>query len=575
MKKRMIFVAAALLISCAVSEPPVETGLTPRQIEEEMLTAFQAALFEGNAKETRKSGLAYLEEFPGGEAAGEVRLGVGPADIELGFLTEAKNVLLPLVRDDSDDQYKGKAYLFLAEVDRAKGGFFDAAVALLKAMTFELDQVSYEKARKDLSDIVDLLPADQLERIRTEYPVYSGTDIVLEGCLSYALAASDTSYIREIRRHQANIDSLTARPEPAISRKIITADSRKEQAVDAAGVKIGLLCPLSGRFAPLGEAFLQGASLALREAQRRGLRGLEIVAGDTRSNALEARSITERLIAEEKVSAIVGGVLSSTTIAAAQVAEYNGVVLYSPVATEAGIEDIGEYIFQAPTDTEAELIALARVVCAEMGLRRIAFMSAEGPDSRRSEALFRAEVEREGGMIVIGEYYEQGSTDFQANISNIRKADPEALLIASDTEDLVLILPQLSFQEFGVQLLGTSRWNSRNLLRMSGRDMEGAVFPGTVDSSGKEERYLAASAYVGDGDAEPNRFSVGGYSGMSSILDVMMRSRESGSGLKEEMVRSLENRRHRYVEMVTAAGIPFITVKDERFVPMMNLRISP
>ena len=39
--------------------------------------------------------------------------------------------------------------------------------------------------------------------------------------------------------------------------------------------------------------------------------------------------------------------------------------------------------------------------------------------------------------------------------ATVADAAPEALYIGSEIEDLILILPQLSFHEFGVQLLGT------------------------------------------------------------------------------------------------------------------------
>ena len=87
---------------------------------------------------------------------------------------------------------------------------------------------------------------------------------------------------------------------------------------------------------------------------------------------------------------------------------------------------------------------------------------------------------------MIAEFYPEGSTDFAESIGRVRAADPEALFIASGTEDLILILPQLSFHEFGSQLLGTSAWNSRRLIRMAGRDLEGALFPPISISCGGE-----------------------------------------------------------------------------------------
>ena len=119
------------------------------------------------------------------------------------------------------------------------------------------------------------------------------------------------------------------------------AGDRAKTAEASSRRRIGVLCPLEGRFATLGESFLRGASIALKEARLKGIANVDLVVGDTRGNPLESRSVAQRLIEEERVDALLGEVLSSSTIAAAQVAELSKTVLFSPVATEEGIGGVG------------------------------------------------------------------------------------------------------------------------------------------------------------------------------------------------------------------------------------------
>jgi ABC-type branched-subunit amino acid transport system substrate-binding protein len=137
-------------------------------------------------------------------------------------------------------------------------------------------------------------------------------------------------------------------------------------------------------------------------------------------------------------------------------------------------------------------------------------------------------------------------------------------LIPADSEDLVLILPQLSFYEFGVQLLGTSTWNSRKLIRMAGRDMEGAVFPSAEFSDSGEERYLAAAALTGFEGGDVNRFVKGGYSGVRRIIEAMSAASSSGSHLRDEMESMLNNKRHRFIDLVSSDGIRFNILRGDR-----------
>ncbi|MDD4858497.1 MAG: ABC transporter substrate-binding protein, partial [Candidatus Krumholzibacteria bacterium] len=333
---------------------------------------------------------------------------------------------------------------------------------------------------------------------------------------------------------------------------------------DAVRYRIGVLCPLKGRFALLGDSFLRGASIALKEERLKGTGNVELVVGDTRGNPLESRAVAERLINEEHVQALLGEVLSSSTIAAAQVAQLSKTVLLSPVATEEGIGSVGRWVFQTALGSEVEIASIARMACARLGLHRIAFMSSDDLRSRRIALLFADEVERLGGELCIAEFYPEGSTDFADAIGRLRSAAPEALLIASDTEDLILIMPQLSFHEFGVLLLGTSAWNSKRLIRMVGKDLEGALFPADIEARAGEKLFANACALVKEPQGEINQVVVGGYTGARMLIEALANSKAGGEPLREEMSRLLERRRHPFLDLMAGDGILFYTVRGER-----------
>ncbi len=342
----------------------------------------------------------------------------------------------------------------------------------------------------------------------------------------------------------------------------------------AAAFRIGVLCPIEGRYATLGESFLRGSSIALKEARMRGIGNVELVVGDTRGAPLTCRAVAERLVSEERVDALLGEILSSATIAAAQVAELSRTVLLSPVATEEGIDDIGSWVFQTGVGAEVEVAALARMACGRLGLRRIAYLAAEEPASRRGAALFADEVERLGGRLVAAVFYPPGSTDFAEFMSRIDAAAPEALFIGSEIEDLILILPQLSYHEFGVQLLGTSAWDSRRLIRMAGKDLEGAIFPADIGARKAERQFLAACELVNEAPGEPNQVVIGAYHGTKLLLEAAAKAKSGGEPLREEMSRMFEKRRHPYLDLASGDGIPFYAVRGEKLVEFEVLRIG-
>ncbi len=564
MKKILIPVLLLLLLaSCATKKASVETEVSPQRIQDEQLKELRAYVSSGDDRAVRKAGKQFLDAYPDSESADEVRLETGRASFELGFLEEASEILSPLVSPEADVGTAAEANILLAGIDRDKGRFSDTAGRLMTAMA--LDPSVSGQAMAGLSQVVPLLSASQLAGLQETYPAAPGIGLVFEGSLLIAEAEGDTASVREIRLHIAALDTMEMTIAPIPGRTVTPAAVRpRDSDAGKATGSIGLICPLSGRFAPLGKEFLRGATIAIREAREYGVTGVELVVGDTRSNALDARKIAIVLIEEESVDAIVGGVLSSTTIAAAQAAEYAGTVLYSPVASEEGITGIGRYIFQHSQDYETEIAAIARMAILEMGIRRIAFMAEDSPRWHSLAELLRHEVEGLGGMLCVADFYESGSTDFKYNIEKIRSAVPEALFLPPDTEDLVLILPQFSFYEFGVQLLGTSSWNSSKLLRMTGRDMEGAVFPAEGISDSSEERYLAAAALTGYEGGDVNRFVAGGYDGVRKVLEAMAASSASEADLRDEMERMLSEKRHNFIELISGDGIRFNIVRKER-----------
>jgi branched-chain amino acid transport system substrate-binding protein len=563
MLRRTLFIIPLFLISCSMlnlgKRPEPETG----ESRDELYASIQAFDYKSDYKELRRAGMQYLSRYAGDSTAKHVQLLVGKANIELKFYDDAKQVLYPLVEEESPDRLRGKAFLLLAEIDYAKGSFGDTAENLLRALSTDLDESARSRASSLLSDVVRLLSGDQLKYITSTYRGAEGIGIALEWSRLFAESVGDTAFAREVNDQLASMQPRIPAPEEFRDHgEAVPVEMRK--GLDSEALRIGFLCPLEGRFSPLGDAFLRGASLALKEARRRGMKNIELIVGDTRASALVARSTALRLINDIDVIAIVGAILSSPTITVAQIAEYHGVVLLSPVATEQGIGDIGDWVFQMVADEEVEIISLARLALGELHLTRIAFLSVDDLNSRNMELLFRGEVERLGGEVVASEFYPAGSTDFREYIVRIRSAAPEALFIPSDAEDLILILPQLSFYEFGVQLLGTSAWNSSSLHKTAGRDMEGAIFPAPIDEDAARRRYTAAAAAVGEPAEEINRFIVGGYLGVRTVLEALQRTGADGEALRIDLSKQFENRRHPFLEYYSGTGIRFHTVRNER-----------
>jgi ABC-type branched-subunit amino acid transport system substrate-binding protein len=579
------FLFTFLLLSCSIY-PGGEKAEESHAVEEgDILIRLKKLDFEKNYQELRRKGVAYLNENKRGSESDRVRLLVASADIKLGLMNEASTILEPLLEME-ESKVRLKAMLLMAEVLKGRGKYESSADGLMEVLDSDISDSMKRKARVMLLEVTEALSDEDLRRLADEYSSKRGIDIVLNSWLSIAHATSDTSAIREIKGRMDKLYSEGLIEESYFEEGIILPPPRRYDEVSEKKLRVGVLCPMSGRFKALGDEFIRGISIALAEAKKEGFDNIEVIVGNSQANSLKSHFITEKLINEEGVSGIIGGISTSSTVASAQTAQFHNTVFISPIAMNENISDIGDCVFQYRSSHETEIIAVSNMACLEIGMERFAFLGPDNISSRMIERLFRAEIERLGGVVCVSRFYPEGSTDFKEDITLLRENYPEALFIASDPEDLVLILPQLSFYEFGVQLLGTSDWKSNKLLISVGRDMEGVIFPVIDQTDEQESEFIGAVALLDKPVKELNPFVLGGYIGLKTFIHaVRIASEDSTVAAQLNYTCSYERlcgalreiftrRRHPFIDFVSSEGITFYIVRNSEFSVFDTVRIS-
>jgi len=558
------------LFSCTSTTYEKAARVTAEERKDELLAQIHTARMEGDLKGLRKLCKDYLKEFPDDAGRKNVTRYLIEADISLKFYTEAESYIDSLAPGAEGDELAVLNTL-KSEIDESRGDYFEASMELLRA----LDIKPSEKIRGDvlerLERLAPLLGDNERRKLINEFVDVDGVSILIDESLRFASEIGDTASVRLLSGFLSKFRKRERTPSPFEARRIVIPRRIERKSTEA--FKVGILCPLSGRLSPIGHEFLRGATVVLREAMlARGI-NMELIVADTKGDPLVAMKETTRLIEREGVHVIVGAVLSSTTISAAIVAQEHGIVFLSPLATAEGISEIGDRVFQLESSTEAEVIAVAEVATKVLRLRRIAVMAVADERAFRITKLFRAEVERFGGEVVTVNFYEEGKTDFKDYIELIRSSDPDGLFIPSDTEDLILILPQLSFYEFGVRLLGLSNWNSDRLLKMVSRDMEGAVFPGNFLDDYLEQSLQSSAAVINEPLSDINPFLLGGYRGVKVIVDVLARSSSDMEKFFDMLSSFLNNRENMFLTIARDRGIPMYTILNGKKVVYTELKI--
>ena len=260
---------------------------------------------------------------------------------------------------------------------------------------------------------------------------------------------------------------------------------------------IGVVLPLTDKFAPFGEAVQRGIDMALAERSPQAA-PIAFVVRDAGSDPEENRRVVAELGNEARVMAIIGPLTGGAALAAGAEAERLKIPLLT-LAQKEGVPEIGDYIFRNALTSHRQVEALVRYASAGPGRKRFAILAPENRLGQEFADLFSQAVVRHGGTMVARQSYSDSDTDFRSQVKLLKGEDPaipdpnskesrqlvvpaaplpfDVLFIPDVGERIALIVPYLAY--YGVekaQLLGTSAWNTSELWERSARYVDGAIF---------------------------------------------------------------------------------------------------
>lgn len=304
-------------------------------------------------------------------------------------------------------------------------------------------------------------------------------------------------------------------------------------------IKVGVLFPLTGAAAPMGEGHVKGVQVATDIINNvwggiptLGGAKIELVIADTTTDPKVAASEAERLITREKVVAILGCYRSADTLPASEVAERYGVPFVAtaghPLITGRGFK----YVFRAhppvvPTTNWA--VDLVKNVLKYETAAVLCENSAMG-QSMYNMSLARAKAL--GLTIVHSELYSSAAPDLSPMLLKVKAAKPDAIIAGSYLTDAVLMVKQLREYDINVKAIVFIGGGvpPEKFLELAGKDAEYVIITGLWNYDSKrpasiefikawQARYGAASL--------PDQMAAEAYESAMVLFDAIMRARST------------------------------------------------
>jgi ABC-type branched-subunit amino acid transport system substrate-binding protein len=446
------------------------------------------------------------------------------------------------------------------------GMYFESAETLSELLESPLDAETRDIVETELMIVVrrDLSPS-QLEKLAQKYPSSPANREIAVNLARQEYARGD--YDKAYTLLAEYLYRFPEESETNEARRLLklAAEKRQPPIELPPGLvepnTVGAVLPVTGPASLYGRYFDEGLRMAVDEFNQNSSRQIKLKRADSRGTLVGAVKAVRKLVLEDGAVGMVGAVFTGTTLAAAVEANAWRAPLLSPVVAADGLLEVGPWVFETKIPQEVEVAAVADLAVTYLMLERIAIVAPERGRLRAVSDLFAGEINRLGAEVVSTVYYEEGATDFREQLETVRESAPDAIFIPGDVKDLLNLLPQVKFYDLQIQLLGLSNWNDDNLLRLFGRELEGALFPLEVYRGKDPEAYDRLKIALKEkGSGEVNPVTVAGYFGMHLLLEALA----AGASNREEVREYLDGELNRGSEQrISEAGaLTILTVRS-------------
>jgi branched-chain amino acid transport system substrate-binding protein len=312
-------------------------------------------------------------------------------------------------------------------------------------------------------------------------------------------------------------------------------------------IKIGGIYPLSGSVAVYGTEARNGVQMAVEEINAAGgINGkqVELIAEDDEGNPEKTVNAYKKLTTQDGVKFISGSLTSGCTQAITSLAQAQKVLVVAPAATAPAVTDAGNYIFRTCFIDPFQGTVGAKFAYENLGSRKAAILYDVGNDySVGLYDNFKKSFEAAGGTIVAAESYSTGDKDFNAQLTKIKNAAPDAVYLPDYYSTVALIAKQLRAQGINTPIIGADGWGG--ITENAGDEILNGFYSDHYASDSTDQKVIDfVSKYTAKFNSTPTSFAALGYDAMYVIKDAIV---AAGSTDSEKVRAAVEKTSGSYV----------------------------
>lgn len=225
-------------------------------------------------------------------------------------------------------------------------------------------------------------------------------------------------------------------------------------------IKVGYITTVTGKAADEGSLAIKAIQIAVDEINGKGGIGgkskIQLFTEDSQSTDPGAVNAFRKAIDQDQVDVLIGPVKSTQVLAMiTQIDEAKIPTIVggtNVTLTQKGVK----WLFRMRPNDGVAAPAMVKYITEDLQLKKIAILHDSDAFGSGGASLVEQAARDKGATVVRNEKYVGGDKDFTAQLSNIKNAGPDVLVIyGTNTSDDGIILPQIRQQGLNVKIMGS------------------------------------------------------------------------------------------------------------------------
>lgn len=236
---------------------------------------------------------------------------------------------------------------------------------------------------------------------------------------------------------------------------------------------IGVAAPMTGNLAQVGKQFAEGAQLAADEVNAKGgIKGKKVVirVEDDKGDPKEAATVAQKFASDDRVLAVLGHYSSSACFAAIPIYTRARLATITPSASHTELtKQGGKYMFRMWSPISVYVPDLAQYTVKKLGKKNIGVVYVQNDWGIQTKDYFVKELEKLGARVAALEVVYDKDTDFKAQLTKVKAANPDALAILTYYTTGALVTLQARNLGITAPLVATGTLYEEKFIELAGK----------------------------------------------------------------------------------------------------------